>query len=73
MLEKLTEIGAVIRIIACHTMEYTKRLTRISSLNYSIPDILGSVWYNELNDLDFDFKELLGKIAKRNRKMSIHN
>ena len=33
-----------------------------SSLNYSIPNILGSVWYNELNDLNSNFKELLGKL-----------
>ena len=32
-----------------------------SSLNYSIPDILGSVWYNELNDLNSNFKEVLGR------------
>lgn len=35
-----------------------------SSLNYSIPDILGSVWYNELNDLDSNFKEVLGRLKK---------
>lgn len=35
-----------------------------SSLNYSIPDILGSVWYNELNDLDSNFKDVLGKLVK---------
>lgn len=35
-----------------------------SSLNYSIPDILGSVWYNELNDLDSNFREVLGKLEK---------
>lgn len=33
-----------------------------SSLNYSIPGILGSAWYNELNDLNSDFKEMLGRI-----------
>ena len=35
-----------------------------SSLNYSIPDILGSVWYNERNDLNAKFKEVLGKLEK---------
>ncbi len=35
-----------------------------SSLNYSIPDILGSVWYNELNDLDSGFKEALSRLEK---------
>ena len=33
-----------------------------SSLNYVIPNILGSVWYNKLNDLDFNFKEVLGRL-----------
>ena len=32
-----------------------------SSLNYRIPGILGNVWYNELNDLNSNFKEVLGK------------
>lgn len=35
-----------------------------SSLNYRIPNILGSVWYNKLSDLDFCFKEVLGKLEK---------
>lgn len=35
-----------------------------SSLNYSIPNILGSVWYNELNDLNSKFKEALSKLEK---------
>ena len=35
-----------------------------SSLNYRIPNILGSIWYNKLNDLDFSFKEVLGKLEK---------
>lgn len=35
-----------------------------SSLNYSIPGILGSVWYNKLNDLDLNFKEVLGRLEK---------
>ena len=35
-----------------------------SSLDYSIPNILGSVWYNELNDLDSGFKEVLGRLEK---------
>lgn len=35
-----------------------------SSLNYSIPDILGSVWYNALNDLDSNFKEVLSRLQK---------
>ncbi len=35
-----------------------------SSLNYSIPDILGSVWYNELNDINLSFREVLGRLEK---------
>ena len=35
-----------------------------SSLNYSIPNILGSVWYNELNDLNSKFKEALSKLER---------
>lgn len=30
-----------------------------SSLNYSIPEILGCVWYNAFNDLNQDFKDML--------------
>lgn len=33
-----------------------------SSLNYSIPNILGNVWYNELNDLNSNFKEVLARL-----------
>ena len=33
-----------------------------SALNYSIPNIFGSVWYNELNDLNSNFKEVLGRL-----------
>ena len=35
-----------------------------SSLNYSIPNILGSVWYNELIDLNSNFRKVLGKLKK---------
>lgn len=34
-----------------------------SSLNYNIPNILGSVWYNDLNDINSNFKELLSKLV----------
>ena len=34
-----------------------------SSIDYSIPGILGSVWYNGLNDLDSGFKEVLGRLG----------
>lgn len=39
-----------------------------SSLNYSIPDILGNVWYNELNDINSNFKNVLGKLEKKEGK-----
>ncbi len=35
-----------------------------SSSNYKLSDILGSVWYNERNDLNAKFKEVLGKLEK---------
>ena len=35
-----------------------------SSLNYSIPDILGSIWYNRLNDLEDGFREVLSKLGQ---------
>lgn len=35
-----------------------------SSLNYRIPNILGSIWYSELNDLNSNFKEVLGRLEK---------
>ena len=43
-----------IPVIVCSSSDY----------RYSIPDILGSVWYNELNDLDSNFKEVLGRLEK---------
>lgn len=33
-----------------------------SSINYRVTECLGSVWYNELSDLEFDFKELLDRL-----------
>ena len=30
----------------------------------NIPDILGIIWYDERNDLNFDFKEVLGRLEK---------
>ena len=34
-----------------------------SSSNYTEPGILGTVWYNELCDLNRDFRELLNKLV----------
>ena len=33
-----------------------------SSRSYNDPDILGNVWYNDLRDLNLDFKEVLTKM-----------
>ena len=52
LIERMKEEKIEIPVIVC------------SSLNYSIPNILGSVWYNKLNDLDSNFKEVLGKLEK---------
>ena len=44
-----------------------------SSSDYSISGILGSVWYDERNDLNADFKKVLGKLEKivdRRKNMS---
>lgn len=35
-----------------------------SSLNYSILNILESIWYNEFNDLNSKFKEALNELEK---------
>ncbi len=40
-----------------------------SSLNYRIPEILGSVWYSKLNDLNSSFKEVLSRLEKNNMEM----
>lgn len=33
-----------------------------SSRNYTEPEVLGSVWYNELSDLNREFREVLKKL-----------
>ena len=33
-----------------------------SSKNYRIPEALGCVWYNDLNDIDFEFREVLKRL-----------
>ena len=47
LIERLKEEGIKIPVIVC------------SSYKYNISEILGSVWYSNLRDLDLDFKELL--------------
>ena len=34
-----------------------------SSLNFKEPRVLGTVWYNEMRDLNMDFKEVLEKLG----------
>lgn len=50
LLEQLKERGMKIPIIICSTQ------------NFHSPDALGTVWYNELRDIEFDFKEILRKL-----------
>lgn len=47
LIERLTEENTEIPVIIC------------SSKNYRVPEVLGSVWYNELSDLRFEFREVL--------------
>ena len=47
LIERLKEEGMDIPVIIC------------SSLNYTEPEILGCVWYNEMRDLNRDFREVL--------------
>lgn len=47
LIERLKEENLFIPVIVC------------SSVNYHIPEILGTVWYNNLRDLNQDFKEIL--------------
>lgn len=51
LIEKMDEEKIDIPVIVC------------SSLNYSIPNILGHVWYNELSDINYYFKEVLSKLG----------
>ena len=50
LIEKMKERGINIPVIIC------------SSGNYVSKDVLGTVWYSPLNDLGFEFKEVLGKL-----------
>ena len=47
LLEKMKQREHPIPVIIC------------SSQNYRSPDALGTVWYNKLRDIEFDFKEIL--------------
>lgn len=47
LLERMKERGIQIPVIVCSTQ------------NFHSPDALGTVWYNELRDIESDFKEIL--------------
>ena len=52
LIERLKEEGINIPVIIC------------SSRNYTEPEILGTVWYNEVCDLNRAFKELLNRLVE---------
>lgn len=52
LIERLKEEEINIPVIIC------------SSRNYNAPEILGTVWYNELCDLNRAFKELLNSLVE---------
>lgn len=54
LIERMKKEKIEIPVIVCSSSDY----------RYSIPDILGSVWYSKLNDLDSNFKEVLGRLEK---------
>lgn len=53
LIERMEEEKIDIPVIIC------------SSLNYRSSNILGSVWYNKLNDLELNFKEVLSRLEKQ--------
>lgn len=50
VIEELKRKGIKIPVIVC------------SSIRYNIPEIVGCIFYNQSRDLNWDFKELLGKL-----------
>lgn len=50
LIERLKEEGIKIPVIIC------------SSINYRVPEALGCVWYNKLNDVKMAFREVLGRL-----------
>ena len=54
LIERMKEEKIDIPVIVCSSADCRN----------NIPDILGIIWYNERNDLDFDFKEVLGRLKK---------
>ena len=54
LIERMKKEKIDIPVIVCSSGDYRD----------NIPDTLGIIWYNERNDLAFDFKEVLGKLGK---------
>lgn len=52
LIEKLKEENINIPVIVC------------SSQNWTVLGSIGTVWYNDLRDINFDFKELIEKIKE---------
>ncbi|MGN0342222.1 MAG: response regulator [Roseburia sp.] len=53
LLEKLKEKGIQIPVIIC------------STINYQSEDAIGTVWYNKMKDLNFEFKEMLDRVMEK--------
>lgn len=57
LIEKLNKNNINIPIVVC------------SSVNWNIPEIFGTVWYNELNDIERNFQNILNKLIQRNNDL----
>ncbi|MBO5351696.1 MAG: response regulator [Lachnospiraceae bacterium] len=53
LLERLRQEGIAIPVIVC------------SSLNFALPEAFGTVWYNEIRDIEEEFRRLVGKLQRR--------
>lgn len=54
LIERMKKEKIDIPVIVCSSGDYRN----------NIPDVLGVIWYDERNDLNFDFKEALGRLEK---------
>ena len=52
LIEKMKEKGIDIPVIICSTRNFTSS------------DVLGTVWYSELKDINLEFKNVLGRLEK---------
>lgn len=53
LVERLCQEGITIPVIVC------------SSLNFVLPETFGTVWYNEIRDIEDEFRRLVGKLQRR--------